>query len=351
MEFKDRLKKYRTDNNLTQEELASKLCVSRQAISKYETGLNYPNLAVMTDISKMLGVSLDELLSREEIAKETIKSNVDRRKNKRNLILSAIAVALVLVISVTAMILALCLPTSSSDNGLCLVGMVGSLTEEKPDINALESGKLFGYCLTQKDGMTVGKSYNTFGGYIKISRNEFFGNNGEKDIPANSKQHFSPDVQIVSACDVDLGVTVSSAVTECKLYAVYYDRVNDKYVFEFHLTASTNSSVSIEMEDHGARWRFAFSFKRVDNVKEITVYEYGMNGVLLHSLKLGDQRAFTLSKDCLYVVVEEKFADASGNEYFNRDVVLNSEVDRFLYYFLPILNECGYATQTLKLEK
>lgn len=53
MEFKDRLKKYRADNNLTQEDLANKLCVSRQAVSKYETGLNYPNLDVMRAISKL----------------------------------------------------------------------------------------------------------------------------------------------------------------------------------------------------------------------------------------------------------------------------------------------------------
>ena len=38
LEFKDKLKQYRVDNNLTQDQLADILHVSRGAISKYETG-------------------------------------------------------------------------------------------------------------------------------------------------------------------------------------------------------------------------------------------------------------------------------------------------------------------------
>ncbi len=59
MNFNEKLKKYRENNNLTQEELANKLHISRQAISKYETGRAYPSIEVLQDIAKLLSVSVD----------------------------------------------------------------------------------------------------------------------------------------------------------------------------------------------------------------------------------------------------------------------------------------------------
>lgn len=81
MEFKERLKQFRLENEMTQEELAKKLFVSRQAVSKYETGRGYPNLEIMQLISKLLNISLEELLSKEELTKGTLVMN---HKNKRN---------------------------------------------------------------------------------------------------------------------------------------------------------------------------------------------------------------------------------------------------------------------------
>ena len=44
MDFCDKLKKLRKDNNLTQEEFAEKIFVTRTAVSKWETGNGYPSL-------------------------------------------------------------------------------------------------------------------------------------------------------------------------------------------------------------------------------------------------------------------------------------------------------------------
>ena len=52
MDFSEKLKKYRIDNNLTQDELAKILHVSRQAISKYETGRAYPSIDILQNIIK-----------------------------------------------------------------------------------------------------------------------------------------------------------------------------------------------------------------------------------------------------------------------------------------------------------
>ncbi|KAA3384428.1 helix-turn-helix domain-containing protein [Akkermansia muciniphila] len=67
MEFNEKLQELRTNKNLTQEQLAEQLFVSRTAISKWESGRGYPSIDSLKEISKYFSVSLDDLLSSEEI--------------------------------------------------------------------------------------------------------------------------------------------------------------------------------------------------------------------------------------------------------------------------------------------
>lgn len=67
MEFNKKLQQLRKQNNLTQEQLAAQLYVSRTAISKWESGKGYPNIDSLKCISKLFSVTLDELLSSEEL--------------------------------------------------------------------------------------------------------------------------------------------------------------------------------------------------------------------------------------------------------------------------------------------
>ncbi len=56
------IKKLREEYNLTQDQLADRLHVSSQAISKWETGENLPTLSCLIEMSKMFYVSLDALV-------------------------------------------------------------------------------------------------------------------------------------------------------------------------------------------------------------------------------------------------------------------------------------------------
>ena len=67
MEFNEKLQKLRTKENLTQEELAEKLYVSRAAISKWESGRGYPSIDSLKAIAKYFHVTIDELIGTEEI--------------------------------------------------------------------------------------------------------------------------------------------------------------------------------------------------------------------------------------------------------------------------------------------
>ena len=67
------IKKLRKANNLTQDELAKKLGVTYQAVSKWENGKSIPDIAILKDISTLFNVNIDELL--EGNVKEKKKLN------------------------------------------------------------------------------------------------------------------------------------------------------------------------------------------------------------------------------------------------------------------------------------
>ncbi len=62
METKNIIYELRTKNGLSQDELAKRLCVTRQAISRWETGETIPNVETLKLLSKLFDVSINTLL-------------------------------------------------------------------------------------------------------------------------------------------------------------------------------------------------------------------------------------------------------------------------------------------------
>lgn len=70
MELGTQIKKYRQENELSQEELANRIYVSRQTISNWENDKSYPDVNSLLMLSEVFQISLDEL----------IKGDIDRMK-------------------------------------------------------------------------------------------------------------------------------------------------------------------------------------------------------------------------------------------------------------------------------
>lgn len=90
MEFNEKLQYFRKKSNLTQEELAEKLFVSRTAISKWESGRGMPSISSLKAISEVFDVSIDELLSSEEIIEAAEKEKKENMKSFKNIIFGII---------------------------------------------------------------------------------------------------------------------------------------------------------------------------------------------------------------------------------------------------------------------
>lgn len=72
MIFSERLKQEREKRGWSQAELAEKIHVSRQSVSKWETGKNYPSIDVIIDLSDLFNITIDELLRSDEELKEKV---------------------------------------------------------------------------------------------------------------------------------------------------------------------------------------------------------------------------------------------------------------------------------------
>lgn len=77
MEIGQVIRKYRKQQNLTQEEIAERLGVSAPAVNKWENGNTMPDIMLLAPLARLLGVSLDELLSFErELTDSEVKELV-----------------------------------------------------------------------------------------------------------------------------------------------------------------------------------------------------------------------------------------------------------------------------------
>ncbi|TPR39023.1 helix-turn-helix domain-containing protein [Apilactobacillus micheneri] len=76
----EKIKQGRKRFNFTQQELADQLHVTRQALSKWENNQSYPNLDILVNISKVLNISLNELLGEEDKMVKQISNDVRDKK-------------------------------------------------------------------------------------------------------------------------------------------------------------------------------------------------------------------------------------------------------------------------------
>jgi transcriptional regulator with XRE-family HTH domain len=67
MEIGTKIRKMRVDKGLTQEELAGRICLTRSAVAKWENNIGYPDIVSLRDLSKEFGVSIDSLLSDNDL--------------------------------------------------------------------------------------------------------------------------------------------------------------------------------------------------------------------------------------------------------------------------------------------
>ena len=80
MKFCDKLSKKRRDNNMSQEQLADRLGVSRQAVSKWESGSSVPDMEKIMQLCKILNCGIDDLVD-DGLCKSSVREDNSNKNN------------------------------------------------------------------------------------------------------------------------------------------------------------------------------------------------------------------------------------------------------------------------------
>lgn len=139
----DNIKNYRKKNNMSQDELAEKLGVSRQSISLWETGQTQPTIDNIIALAKVFNISSDMLLGGSEnidiSQKKAPAGKAPNKKRKTGLIIALIVTVVLAVVVIGAVILAVVFngnnfENSDSNNETVSVSVVGSETSSDNSI-------------------------------------------------------------------------------------------------------------------------------------------------------------------------------------------------------------------------
>lgn len=114
--FAENLKKIRKDKGYTQEELAKKLNVVRQTVSKWEKGLSLPDADILSKIADILETDVNVLLggqmtttSQSEVAKQLAKINeqliIKNRRHKKIMMIIVVALLTIVIFCILLVIL------------------------------------------------------------------------------------------------------------------------------------------------------------------------------------------------------------------------------------------------------
>ena len=103
MNLQHQIKTYRTTLHLTQDDLADKIFVSRQTISNWENGKNYPDIHSLLLLSELFDISLDQLVKGDlDIMKEAV--GFDEIKKFKNLSTIFSTLLVLFIISFTPLV-------------------------------------------------------------------------------------------------------------------------------------------------------------------------------------------------------------------------------------------------------
>ncbi|QAT50435.1 XRE family transcriptional regulator [Caproiciproducens sp. NJN-50] len=126
MEFNEKLQELRKRKGLTQEELAEALFVSRTAVSKWESGRGYPGIDSLKVIASFFSVSIDELLSGEELVSIAQNDQAQKMRQMRDLVFGLLDCAMALFLFFPLF--------GQAEEGVIRIVSLLSLTSISPDI-------------------------------------------------------------------------------------------------------------------------------------------------------------------------------------------------------------------------
>ena len=155
MKFKDNLRKQRSKVNLSQEDLAEKMSVSRQTVSKWENGDTYPSTRHILILAKILNCSIDNLIDCNITSAENqiLDNSVQIAPNRRNYIYLLAGIALAIIIFGFSLLV--CGNNAGINNSKIAAfdSIVDGSLDDAMALDGYAKKRIVGYGTTETDGI------------------------------------------------------------------------------------------------------------------------------------------------------------------------------------------------------
>jgi len=104
MKISENIKRLRLEKNLTQQEVADDLFVTRQCISRWESGKTIPDIESMEKLSVVFGCTINDIFEEKTLQELAIKNTVIQKSQKKHVLILSIASIILLIGLVTSVL-------------------------------------------------------------------------------------------------------------------------------------------------------------------------------------------------------------------------------------------------------
>jgi len=337
--FKDKFKELRKNNNYTQDDLAAKLNISRQSISKWENGLSYPTRSMLNRICEVYEIQVQELLNEEEILFISIDNNTSVKSIKRRTILIASSVLMTMIILIIFVLI--------FNNRINQI--------EQSEGTQIISDPILGFIVLDQAGTSLydandettlaslidSKLYPYQYLYLDWS-NSFWDSNKMFDYLRIEDEH-KINVEMTVFIQRTNGLNIH-------LYPILYNlNTGIKYLgTPSGYTGAGLFTVTSYFEDKSNEivnkdTYYAITFSFVDELENVELYQYNEMHIFIDSQEIGIDASLSLDEETLYFIFRETYRDMDGNLYINKIEVSHNDFDQFFWYQYKVFDENCFA--------
>ncbi len=350
--FKNKIKDLRIKNNYTQEELANKIHISRQSISKWENGLSYPTKQSLEMLCEIFNVKISELLDEDELALISIDNYANiKTKNKSLFLYISVGLSSLIILIVSLIII-----FNNRLNNLS-----GIATAERIPLTET----VIGYAILDSNGLALYRNYDdkyvAFDDFIE-SKNypfeyiEVYDNiKTLKDNKIYSsatnynekKESISSKILIKDSDNFNyLNITYIIYNTESNDYYLQFD-INNIYLGNI-TKYSRNFSIYYN-EILKFEYNFNIEIEKVNATVVYKLYEYSHDKILIKETEITNATTLTLDVDTVYFIIYETKIDKNNESYLNKITVQHSDFDNIYNYVIQKFDTNSFATYQLVL--
>ncbi len=327
--FKDQIKKLRLENDFTQEDLATKLNITRQSISKWENGLSYPTNHMIHQLIEVFHVTFKDLLDPDELALISIDNNTKINHVKRRTMFILSAILIVLVGSIIGIVL--------------LNGRINQIELTAFDDNIIPD-PLLGYILLDSNALDLYDDTNVQSLYTLLDSNDYpyAYYNIREQIPFWEDNKLYHATTTISTTETTIDGTIYFLTQDIPivyyLMMILYDQEKEEMYlgsgsgfYKQNIATTITRHFEGENNDLVGPVEFNITYKFVDELSSVTISQYDETYQLIQTDTITNNDPMSLDEDTLYVVITETYINTDDDIYLNKIVV---NYDDFNYYYV-----------------